>query len=104
MRFNESKLAMKNLKVWQKLAVMGALFLIPFAIVTYVMVSSINSEKVNFAKLELLGTEYYTPLSALLKDLQQHNSLAGAWLNGDPSFEGGVTGKGKDIEADIAKV
>jgi methyl-accepting chemotaxis protein len=95
---------MKNLKVWQKLAFLGVLFLIPFAIVTYMMVSSINSEKIDFAKLELLGTEYYSPLSALLKDLQEHDSLAAVWLNGDLTFKDSVTGKGKDIETDIAKV
>jgi hypothetical protein len=55
---------LKNLKVWQKLALLGVLFLIPFAVVTYTMISSINTEKVEFAQLEILGTEYYVPLSA----------------------------------------
>ncbi len=95
---------MKYLKVWQKLVLLGVLFLIPFAIVTYTMVSSINSEKVEFAQLEILGTEYYVPLSSLLKDLQQHDSMDCARLNGDASFQDGVTAKGKDIEADMAKV
>ena len=78
--------------------------MIPFATVTYMMVSSINSEKVEFAQLELMGTEYYTPLSALLKDLQLHNSAAAAWLSGDASFADKVTGNRTEIEADIAKV
>ncbi len=95
---------MKNLKVWQKLALLGVLFLIPFAVVTYTMISSINTEKVEFAQHEILGTEYYVPLSALLKDLQQHSGMDCALLNGDPSFKDGVATKGKDIEADITKV
>ena len=61
---------LKNLKVWQKLALLGVLFLIPFAAVTYTMVSSINSEKVRFAQLELLGTQYDAPLTVLLKALR----------------------------------
>ena len=39
---------MKNLKVWQKLALMGAVFMVPFAVVTYKMTSSVNA----------LGTEF----------------------------------------------
>lgn len=95
---------MKNLKVWQKLTLLGVLFLIPFALVTYKMVSSINSEKVQFAQLELMGTEYDAPLTALLKDLQQHASMAAVWLGGDASFKDGVSAKGADIEGDIARV
>lgn len=95
---------MKNLKVWQKLALLGVLFLIPFAFVTYTMVSSINTEKVEFAQLELAGTQYYLPLSTLLKDIQQHDSLTRAWLSGDASFKETVVSKGKDIDADIMKV
>ena len=34
---------MRNLKMWQKLALMGAIFMIPFAGVTYQMASSINA-------------------------------------------------------------
>jgi hypothetical protein len=48
---------MKNLKVWQKLAVMGTLFMVPFAVVTYKMVSSINGLAVEFARQEVRGLE-----------------------------------------------
>jgi hypothetical protein len=34
---------MKHLKVWHKLALMGAVFIFPFAVVTYKMVSSVNT-------------------------------------------------------------
>ena len=50
--------AMRNLKTWQKLAVMGAVFMIPFAVVTYKMTSSINAMGVDFARLEVRGLEY----------------------------------------------
>ena len=41
---------MKNLKVWQKLALMAAVFMLPFAVVTYKMTSSINVLGVEFAR------------------------------------------------------
>jgi signal transduction histidine kinase/HAMP domain-containing protein len=94
----------KYLTIGRKLVLAGLLFMIPFATVTYMMVSSINSEKVEFAKLELMGTEYYVPLSALLKDLQEHNSAAVNWRSGDASFKDIVAKKTADIEADLAQV
>ena len=39
---------MKNLKVWQKLVLMGTVFMLPFAVVTYKMVSSINELGTDF--------------------------------------------------------
>ena len=92
---------MKNLKVWQKLVVMGTLFMLPFAVVTYKMVSSINELGVEFARQEVRGLEYHSPLLALVKDLQQHRGMASAWLSGDASFKGRLAGKRADIEHDL---
>ena len=44
---------MRNLKIWQKLALMGAVFMVPFAVVTYKMTSSINALGVDFARQEI---------------------------------------------------
>jgi methyl-accepting chemotaxis protein len=95
---------MKNLKVWQKLALMGAVFMLPFAIVTYTMVSSIDKLGIEFARQEIRGLEYYTPALTLLKDLQQHRGMAYAWLHGDGSFKEPLASKGTEIENDIKKL
>ena len=95
---------MKNLKVWQKLALMGAVFMVPFAVVTYKMTSSVNALGTEFGRQEIRGLEYYTPLLALLKDLQLHRGMANAWLNGDASFKDRLAGKTADVENDIKKV
>src|SRR5712675_1890723 len=95
---------MKNLKVWQKLALMGAVFMLPFAVVTYTMAKSIDDLGVEFAKQENRGLEYYGPLSALLKDLQQHRGVAAAWLNGDSSFKDRLAERRLAIENDVKKV
>jgi methyl-accepting chemotaxis protein len=95
---------MKNLKVWQKLLLMGAVFMLPFAIVTYTMATSINELGVEFARQELRGLEYYNPALALLKNLQQHRGLAVTFLSGDSSFRERVALKDAEIENDIKKL
>jgi methyl-accepting chemotaxis protein len=95
---------MKNLKIWQRLALIAAVFILPFAVAAYRMVSSVNTLGVEFARQELRGLEYYRPLLNLLQDLQQHRDMASAWLNGDASFEERVGSKSTDIENDIRKV
>jgi len=94
---------MKNLKVWQKLALMGAVFMVPFVVVSYRMTSSVDALGTELARQEIRGLEYYTPLLALLKDLQLHRGMASAWLSGDTSFKDSLTGKTADIENDIKK-
>jgi PAS domain S-box-containing protein len=95
---------MTYLTVGRKLALLASLFMIPFATVTYMMVSSIDSEKVEFAKLELNGTRYDAPLSVLLRDLEEHDSAAACWLRGDASFQDVVERKARDIALDVDDV
>ena len=60
--------SMRNLKAWQKLGLIGTISMLPFAVVTYKMASSINTLGVEFAQQEIRGLEYYTPLTTLLND------------------------------------
>src|ERR1051326_8648397 len=78
---------MRNLKVWQKLAVMGLVFVVPFAAVTYKMVSAIEALGIDVARLEIQGLDFYTPAMRLLKDLQLHRDLANASRDGDPQSQ-----------------
>ena len=95
---------MKNLKVWQKLALMGAVFMLPFAVVTGKMASSVNTLGVEFARQEIRGLNYYTPALTLLRDLQQHRGMAFALSSGDGSFKERLARKGADIDNDIKNV
>ncbi|MDE0853593.1 MAG: hypothetical protein OSA97_04150, partial [Nevskia sp.] len=95
---------MKNLKVWQKLALMGAVFMVPFAVVTYKMVSSINTLGVEFARLELRGLEYYRPLLVLLNDLQLHRAMGAAASAGESTPQAELAVKAADIENDLKAV
>jgi len=87
---------MRNLLVWQKLALLGAVFLLPLVVVTYALISSVNSLGIATARLELLGVEYNRPLLALLRDLQRFRGFSAAGLEEE---RGKVRG---DIERDLA--
>ena len=95
---------MRNLKAWQKLALMGAISLLPFAVVTYKMASSINTLGVEFAEQELRGLEYYTPLTTLLKNLQLHRSLTALALSGDTGSRASLDSTRASVETDIKRV
>ena len=95
---------MRNLKVWQKLLVMGVILMLPFGAVTWRMVSSINTLGTEFARQESRGLEYYGPLLVLLHDLQEQRGLTSIWLSGDASFKGRVEAKRLDVEKDLKTV
>jgi methyl-accepting chemotaxis protein len=76
---------MKHLKMWQKLALLGLVFLLPFAVVTYRYVDEVNALGLEFAQKEVQGLNYLQPLRALLHDVQRHRTLSQAFLRGDRS-------------------
>ncbi len=94
---------MRNLKIWQKLVLLGVVFFVPFGIVTR-MAASIDTVGVEFARQEIRGLDYYSPLSALLNDLQQHRDLVSARLSGDASVETTLAAKRADVERGIQAV
>ena len=92
---------MRNLKVRQKLALMGVIFLVPFALVTMKMVSAIHTLGVDFAAQELRGLELARPALTLVKDLQQHRHLASLAANGGAPDRGRLDGARRDVEKDL---
>jgi signal transduction histidine kinase/CheY-like chemotaxis protein len=71
---------MKNLLVWQKLALLGAVFLLPLVIVTWALISSVHSLGIATARHELIGVEYGRPLLEFLRNLQRFRGLSAAAL------------------------
>ncbi len=94
---------MKNLKVWQKLALLGLLFLIPFAVVTYKLVSSVNTLGIEFARQEIRGVEYIDRLTALLNDVQDHRDLV-AFVSVNESANADLKTKTSEIERDLKSI
>ena len=63
---------MNSLRVWQKLLLIGLVFAIPFAVVTYQLVASVNTLGVSLAEKEILGTNLATPLRSLMRGIHKH--------------------------------
>jgi PAS domain S-box-containing protein len=64
-----------ELKVAQKLTLIGVFFLIPDSVMLYLFITGINAN-IQFARLEKLGNEYQRPLEDLLELLPQHRLLS----------------------------
>jgi len=92
---------MKNLKVRQKLLAMGVILMLPFGVVTWRMVASINTLGAEFARQESRGLEYYSPLLTLLQDLQEQRGLTALSLSGDATTKGRLDAKRLDVERDV---
>src|SRR6478609_795899 len=75
---------MKDLKIWQKLLLLAAVFTLPFLIVTATLLSTVK-EQVDFASGELTGVDYALPLLALADDLRTHRALADRVIAGQPA-------------------
>jgi methyl-accepting chemotaxis protein len=95
---------MKNLKVWQRFVLMAIVAVLPFALVTYKMVASIESMGVQFAQKESQGIRYSRPLLGLLKNLQQHRGMEAVILSGDLSFKSRLEGKRTDVESAVKAI
>ena len=76
------------------------IFILPFAVVVYELVSEINV-KIEFAQKEKLGLKYNQPLRKLIEDVQQHRGMLNAYLRGDTSFKEKIILKESQIEDDI---
>jgi methyl-accepting chemotaxis protein len=95
---------MRNLRVWQKLAVMGAVFLLPFAVVIYKTADAIYTLGIENARQGLRGLEYYNPALLLIQHLQKHRDLAAGWLSGAASFKEPLDRKTVEIESELKKL
>ncbi|MBI3302350.1 MAG: HAMP domain-containing protein [Deltaproteobacteria bacterium] len=95
---------MKRMKVWQKLGFLGIVFMIPLAVVSYQMISSMRTLGIEFARKEVFGVQYLAPVRHLLEDVQQHRDMANALLSGDASFAEKLAGKKGEIDDDLQAV
>jgi len=71
----------KNLKIWQKMAVVGALFIIVIGGLLWLLVKAKNKD-IDFARQEQDGTTYVRPLRKVL-DLNVQRAVATASGSGD---------------------
>ncbi|HEY3443278.1 MAG TPA: HAMP domain-containing methyl-accepting chemotaxis protein [Paludibaculum sp.] len=74
----------RNVKIWQKLVLAGALAVIPVLMLAALFLQSRN-EQITRTQTELDGLDYVVPMRQLLERLPQHRSAASAYLNGAES-------------------
>lgn len=94
---------LSNMKIWQKLALVGVAFAISLFVPTGAMLSSMG-KGISFAENEARGIEYQQPLQLLIKHLQYHRLATGGLLSGDQTFRPKVEEHAKEIDAAIREV
>ena len=63
--------ALARVRVWHKLMLISLSFLLPIAVMFWLIVSSLN-ERIDFARVEQAGNEYQAALEGLLELVPQH--------------------------------
>ena len=89
-----------NLKIWQKLAMIGLAFSLPIAVLLFLVIKGIN-DNIRFSQWEKYGNEYQRPLEKLLEHIAQHRLLAQRSLSGDEWLKGELASKQVHIEEDF---
>ncbi len=103
MRYLFGWLTLKNLKIGQKLAVVGLPFLLLIGILSWIVVQR-SAGDAGSAGRELEGVEQARPLRALLRDVIRHRALAARTLNGAGSARGDLEAAAAQADADAAAV
>src|SRR5690348_7131298 len=93
----------KNLKIWQKLALMGLAFMIPLLAVSWRLISSMNDLGIVFAQKEVAGVQVISPLHKLLEDTQAHQVVLTAAAHGEGSRDS-ISANASLIKEDLAAV
>ncbi|MGE0546215.1 MAG: methyl-accepting chemotaxis protein [Kofleriaceae bacterium] len=66
---------LNRLRIWQKLFVVGLMFLVPLGVTTFFLLDE-KRIKIDFARQELYGDEYLRPCARLLENAVRHRSLS----------------------------
>ncbi|MEO7908925.1 MAG: PAS domain S-box protein [Roseiflexaceae bacterium] len=76
---------MNRLRYPQKFLLISLLFIIPLALVMALLIAEVNT-KADFARKEQYGTEYLRGVRKLLEDTLHEQSIAHAYIDGDPTL------------------
>lgn len=93
----------RSLRVWQKLALIPLILLVPIAILLYFFVGA-QRNQIAFSSKELRGTRYLQAVYPVLQAISEHQSLTHALLSGDKSFAQLRAQKAAEIEQHLQKL
>ena len=90
-----------RLKYPQKFALISLLFILPLAVVMYLLISEING-RIDYARKEIEGNLYLRPLRGLQEHLGQSRFLARAYAEGNTTLRPDLIRKQAEIDEDFA--
>ena len=91
---------LNRLNIWQKFALLVAALCVPIALQAYLLVAEKNVA-IDFARKEIVGTQYLQPVRTLLQHLAEHRGTSNAYLSGDASFREKISAKQSQLAEDI---
>jgi len=92
---------LNDLKVWHKLTAICLSFMLPIAVLLYLVTAGIQKD-LSFARAELKGNEYQRPLASLLEHIAQHRLLAQRMMFGDDRLREELGNKATQIDHDLS--
>ena len=94
---------MFNLKVWQKLSLVGVLLSLPIMTLVYLFVQGQNKQ-ISTTMNERDGLEYVSAVRLLQEQVPQHRAVANGFLNGETGMRAQLPVVESRIEAAISAV
>ncbi len=94
---------LKNLKIWQKLSLIGLVSVIPVFVLLFSLVTEQN-KSIELAGQERKGVEYLAAVRQLMQNVQKHRSLASAFLSGNVSFRDEMINRQAEIETNLQAI
>ena len=93
---------MKNLSIANKLIISNLLYIIPIVVLTYFLYDA-RTNDINFAKQEIVGNTYQSPLVSFLEHVSRHKMVAQRVLHGETQFKTDLVNLEGQIEDDLKK-
>src|SRR6266542_667221 len=92
-----------NLSIGRKLFLLAAIYVIPIAVLLYLLVAEKNIA-IDFADKELRGTEYLRVTRKLVEHVPQHRALLRSYLDGNAVVRAAVLSKQTQITQDLGEL
>jgi len=94
---------LQNLRIWQKLTLIGVVFVLPIAVLLFFVISSMNADS-QFSIREKEGNHYQRPLEQLFLHISQHKLLAERYLNGSHDVGSAISDTEREIHSSFSNL
>lgn len=94
---------LNRMKLWQKLALMVAVLMVPTVYLVILLIEEKNIS-INFAEKEMAGIEYLQPVYSLLLHVMEHRGMVYLLQSGDAGTDTRLDEKQQAINTDLERV